>query len=181
MNNPSEHPEGPQLLYPVTWPVAESLVRLIPQYRNIDSIELTRVQLVRIKSLARFVRSTRLQFAEAVINQMQAEAVELFRPIAIIHDGKKRVVMPPVVEAHGDSYILMDGTHRIWLARKALMESVYVIRVNDVKLALPSEPFPWQGVTEREDYYTTEENLVNLDRSLFRPVTTTFNGPQTLL
>jgi len=171
----------PRLVRALDWKAAEPYVRLVPQYARLPGIELTTIPTHRIESLASYVRVSRLFFARALLEQMRARQLPLYAPVIIEYDARKRIVIPPVVEKHGDRFILFDGTHRIWAAREVGIQELSVVCVGEVGLPLPSIPVPWERVRVREDYYSTEENLVNFNRALFRPVTTTFNGDSTYI
>lgn len=171
----------PKLLKAVSWETTIDLIRLVPQYATLTGIHLTQLPLSVIESTARFVRSPRLNFAFAILHQMLNSHIEPFCPIIVRCSQGKRIVVPPVVEEHDGRFFLLDGTHRIWIARQLGLTNVLIIQISGLDLPLPSKPFLWENMTIREDHYTTEENLIDLDRSLFRPITTTFNGPQTLV
>lgn len=164
-----------------TWTETDRRIRLIPQYRCLRDIELARVQTESILSLAQFINTRRLSFAEALAAKVVAAGIPLFRPVVVRIGDLTRLVIPPVVEEHEGQLVLFDGTHRVWVARYKGMPNIDVVVVRGVGLPLPSKPVSWERVTQRDDKYTTEENLVAFDRTLFRPVTTTFNGPDTLL
>lgn len=171
----------PRLLRSMPWGATERYLRLVPQYSKLQDIRPVTLAIDQIESLARYVRHYRLAFAHSIFTQMLERNYELYESVVIELADHKRFVVPPVVEKHDERYILFDGTHRIWVAREYGVPCLQVVCVFNIDLSLPCETVPWEHVTTREDYYTTEENLVNLDRKLFRPVTTTFNGPSTIL
>jgi len=174
-------PSSPKLISTISWGETISLVRLVPQYATLTSIALEKIPIGVIESTARFVRSVRLAFADAVVRQMEEAEIEPFCPVIVRCSQGRRIVVPPVVEEHHERFFLLDGTHRIWVARQFGLTAVHVVRISGLDLALPSKVVPWKEMMLREDHYTAEENLIDLDRSLFRPITTTFNGPKTLL
>jgi hypothetical protein len=178
--NRGESVRRPRLLFPVSWEATLAIVRLVPHYASHASITLSSIQTFEIQSLARFVRQQRLDFAASLLEQMSSAGIPPFMPVAIRWGTIRRIVVPPVVESHLGRFFLMDGSHRIWLARHSRLRSISVVRVDGLDVPLPSRPVPWDEVRIRHDHYSTEENLVDFDRSLFRPVTTTFNGPKTL-
>jgi hypothetical protein len=171
----------PRLLRESSWEDVAPFVRLVPQYRSLQAIALSVIATHEIRSLAKFVGLERLAFAEALYDQMMHEGILPFRPILAEVGGLVRLVVPPVVEIHQGIPILVDGTHRIWTARKNGLHEVSVVSISGVGLPLPSRIVAWEDVIERSDSYTTEENLVDFQRALFRPVTTTFNGSATIL
>lgn len=171
----------PTLIKRASWESTLRMVRLIPHYEALPGIRLTEIPLSAIESTARFVRSIRVDFACAVLSQMLKTGIQPFCPVIIRFSEGYRIVVPPVVEEHDDRFFLLDGTHRIWAARQSGLSHVRVTHISGLELPLPSKPFPWEEMRIREHHYTTEENLIDLDRSLFRPTTTTFNGPKTLV
>lgn len=50
------------------------------------------------------------------------------------------------------------------------------VPMHSIELPLPSTPLCWVDVSLRTEPYTTEDNLVQFDRSLFRPVTVVMNS-----
>ena len=171
----------PKLIRAASWETTIELIRLVPQYATLAGIHLTSLPVSLIESTARFVRATRLNFASTILKEMLNSHIEPFRPVIVTCSQGKRIVVPPIVEEHAGRFFLLDGTHRIWTARQFRLTSVRVIHISGLDLPLPSKPFPWEDMKIREEHYTTEENLIDFDRSLFRPTTTTFNGPQTLV
>jgi len=171
----------PRLLHEASWKDVEPLVRLIPQYRSLQAVTLSVITTNKIRSLAKYVGLERLDFAASLYNQMTQAGIPPFRPIVAKVGSLVRLVVPPMVEIHQGIPVLVDGTHRIWTARKDSLPEVSVISIGGVGLPLPSRTVAWEDVIERSDRYTTEENLVDFQRALFRPVTTTFNGPATIL
>ena len=170
-----------KLLREGTWAETDQRVRSIPQYTFLCDIRLARVQTDSILSLAQFINTRRLLFAEALSAKILTAGIPLFRPVVVRVGHLTRLVVPPVVEEHEGQLVLVDGTHRVWLARYKALPNIEIVVVRGVELPLPSKLVSWERITQRDDKYTTEENLVAFDRTLFRPVTTTFNGPDTLL
>jgi hypothetical protein len=158
-----------------SWDNVLRLLRLIPQYDH-TTIGLVSVQTAKIISTARYVRDTRLARARTILQQLLSNQIAPFQPVILHSEGRRRLVVPPVTEVHDSCLYLMDGTHRIWAARERGLPSVIVVMVSNVNVPLPSEPVAWRDMSVRNEHYTTEENLINFNRSLFRPLTTTFNS-----
>ncbi len=169
------------VIRPISWAAAECYVRLVPQYSDLQNIRLATLSIDSIESLALFVRNCRLSFAISLLQQMLVRGFKVYEPVLIDLNGQRRVVVPPVVENHRNRFVLFDGTHRVWAARRIGMDKLTVVCITDIPLPLPATPIPWEQVCLREDHYTTEENLKDFDRSLFRPVTTIFNGEATCI
>jgi hypothetical protein len=175
-------PRGiPRLLREASWEEVEPLVRLVPQYRVLQGVVLSVIATQEIQSLAKFVGRERSAFADSLCDQMIRAGITPFLPIVAEVGQLIRLVVPPVVEMHQGLPVLVDGTHRIWAARRRGLPEVFVVLIGGIDLPLPSRVVSWESVTERSEPYTTEENLVDFQRALFRPTTTTFNGPATLL
>jgi hypothetical protein len=154
----------------------ERLLRLIPQYPSSCRFRLSAVHIGCIHSTARFVNASRLARTEATVDSMLAHQIRPFDPLLLQSGGRTRLVVPPVVELHESELYLLDGTHRIWVARQRAISPVVVVVVAGVQVPLPSRPVCWSDMKVRCDHYTTEDNLVQFDRSHFRPLTTSFNS-----
>lgn len=163
-------------LIPAEWNHIRRLLDLIPQYRNHISISLSTISTNDIYSVARYVRDCRLAKARGILAALKKEGISPYQPVISLAGGRRRVIVPPVLEIHASRAILLDGTHRVWVAREANIPTLTVILVAGVPHPLPCEVLSWSSMLVRSDHYSSEENLVNLKRSHFRPLTTTFNS-----
>ena len=72
-----------KLLREGTWAETAQRVRSIPQYTSLRDIRLARVKTDAILSLAQFINTRRLLFAEALSAKILTAGIPLFRPVVV--------------------------------------------------------------------------------------------------
>jgi len=86
------------------------------------------------------------------------------------HEGKRALAhyLPPIVEIHGDQWILMDGVHRTYLARQAGVPLQCLV-VHGVQLTFPCAPHSYNevGILEEKPPHA-KDRYWDLDPNLFR-------------
>lgn len=80
-------------------------------------------------------------------------------------DGKDHFISPPVVEHYTEEngeevYVLIDGIHRVFVAKKLGHETLNVILVRGAKLPPASMPVPWGKVKTMDVPPPTDEKKV---------------------
>lgn len=76
--------------------------------------------------------------------------------------------LPPIVEQHGDRWILMDGVHRSYLARQAGVP-IECIVIKGVTTPFPCSPHLWDEVAVVDEKpKRAEDRYWDLDKKLFR-------------
>lgn len=76
--------------------------------------------------------------------------------------------LPPIIEIHGATLILMDGVHRSYLARQA-GSSIECLMIEGVETSFPCKPHPWSDVkVVGKKPPKAEDRYWDLDSNLFR-------------
>jgi len=100
--------------------------------------------------------------------QKYHDTLRLFGSLMLKNAGVTTGMMPPIVE---DDYemgpSLLDGTHRVWLAKKLGMKSLSVLHISGVSPETPMIPLPnqWHEVVEYDEL-PTDKNLKKRYRDL---------------
>lgn len=78
--------------------------------------------------------------------------------------------VPPIVEIHGNSAVLIDGIHRSYICGSA-GTTINAIHIDKVDADLPFDPISWKRCNLVSEKPPKNERYVNLDVSLFRDLT----------
>jgi hypothetical protein len=88
------------------------------------------------------LREDKLRLTEDVVPQFKLQQVPYFEPCICWSNYKTSVLLPPIVEQHGQQLVVMEGTHRLWhLLRNNEYARARVIVVSTT-LPLPGIPKP---------------------------------------
>jgi len=77
--------------------------------------------------------------------------------------------VPPIVEQHGDTAVLMDGVHRNFLIRMS-GTTIETVLIHGVDVPFPATPQRWDVVKPVDVKPPPEERFFDLRRDLFRDV-----------
>lgn len=154
-----------------------SLLRQIPQYQVDCIFGLEDIELRLIMPLARYCVTARKTYADRLLDSYEKAGIIPYEPILVTSDQGVRIIIPPVVERHGEGFFLMDGTHRLLALHSRDRTKVRCISVVSPKLPdLPCEPTKWDAVLVRDDPQPLSQILVGLDMTKFRQLTFWFNS-----
>ena len=121
-------------------------------------------------------RQERYARANAFVNLLESAAIECFVPtlLRFARERRYRLVLPPVLEAHGSRLVVMDGSHRLKALHERGMTEVrcVVVRPRDDTKALPAPP---AALVELEDmhvgnYVSKGRKFEDFNKDDFRPV-----------
>lgn len=111
------------------------------------------------------VYSDRLKKAEDLIEKCQQSNISLFMPYEVYYEsGCKRLVVPPILEIRDNKYLLCDGMHRIYAAKKAGIKNIFAFVVHNPKLPLAGAINDWGNVTLIDTQLPVEKNFIDFNR-----------------
>lgn len=148
--------------------VDEALARAFVDYWGVVTVRREVVALADIRSTIRTVRADRLRNAHAVLARQLGSGLRLYEPVRYAARG---VALGVVVESHGETAVLLDGTNRAVAALRHGCEAIVVTVVS------PRDPKPpaadtiplgqvgvWSEDGPRKDLFRA------LNEELFRPM-----------
>ncbi len=139
----------------------------VPQYRESDFAFVT-IPIDEIRPLTgsleyfKLFRSRRIDILRASHQLPAAFSVR---------GASEWIFTPPIVERHGDTYVAIDGTHRLFDARRIGKRAAECILVENVAATLPAKPLEsWDEVTPTRTKLAREHRYASYDASAFRPI-----------
>jgi len=146
-------------------------------FHDHPSFELMEVPLDQIRPLTRHVYQPRLDKAARFMEMYTKFQIPLFKPARCFNTVSKiQIVSPPIVEVHNNHYVLCDGTHRVYQARKAGLKTIIVLAVKGTIIPLPGDVNDWQDVRELKEEVSVAENFINFKKEFLTGYTWIFNG-----
>jgi len=123
-------------------------IKLVGQYSKPGiEVSIENVPLERLVSLTRFVREYKYRQIRHLIDLYKGLGIPLFDPAAVgLNTGEKSIVTPPVVEAVGGQFILVEGSTRATFCRDEEISVMNCVVVRGVTDPLPSTPVPFKQV-----------------------------------
>jgi hypothetical protein len=143
-----------------------------PLYKDVK-IERRVLAFHDIYPLSRYIAPSRTHVARSYVSLMTERGLQLFEPMCFRRPGEKRyhVTLPPVVEPWNDTYVLIDGVHRMCAlgairGRHALVVSL----VSEHELPpLPGQPVNWTDISVEHRPQQRRRKFERLRRPFFRP------------
>lgn len=118
-------------------------LRLVPLYSSLKNTDFQIVH-VDIRTLFSWcLREDKLASLAPVMGQMNAQKICTFEPCACWTNKDQTILIPPIVERHGEMLVVVEGTHRLWYLHRAdPMCRAQVIMIEN-QGPLPGEPVPF--------------------------------------
>ncbi|MFC4048545.1 hypothetical protein ACFOY4_02515 [Actinomadura syzygii] len=113
--------------------VAAALAAMWPTPYADASLAWEAVRLADVRSIVHVARRQRLSSAERLLGLYQAARMAPYLPLSVT-DEPGSFVVPPVVEVHGEHFVLIDGVHRLMAAHRT--------GIRQVRLLVVSGPLP---------------------------------------
>lgn len=150
----------------------EALKKGVPQYKDLR-VSVREVDVTRIDPLPLYLESFKL-FRASQLNQL-LEAHGLQNALWV--QGAPWLVAPPVVERlHSGKLVMIDGAHRLYIARKEKQPKIRVILVENPEPNLPSTPFEgWDHIQIITEKKHRKERYRNYNDDNFREMRDAFN------
>jgi predicted acylesterase/phospholipase RssA len=152
--------------------VISRLKRGVSQYDKKDiDIELKEIDISKIKILTCSIRAYKYKQILRLVEIYKDKELALFRPINVIfHDDTTSIILPPVVECHGERYISIEGNTRAYYCWRNKIKKMFCFVVHNATSPLPAEPidFDWAQISERK--LEPNERMHNWNRDNFRRI-----------
>lgn len=149
--------------------IARLVASVWSSYR-IDNIALTTIDLERTKPLSTVVQRQRLRQARELMHKLGETTP--FTPVLLYDHGNRdpwQLLLPPIVETHNETHVVMDGVHRLYVALETLTVS-QVLAISNVPEPPPCRPKDWGKLKEVNRQLSSAEMIGAHDPALFRPV-----------
>lgn len=141
-------------------------LKKIKQYRD-AKISYTKIQTSELIPLSNNAELFKLERI-AHLSELQA-AVGSSHSFHIV--GTEWLFIPPIVELHSDKYIVIDGTHRCYLAANEKQETIDVILITECKHNLPAKPgSSWREIRVSTKKQEIKKNYTNYNQKHFRHI-----------
>lgn len=155
--------EEPQLV--------ETLRNHVPQYAE-ARIAYREVEVDRLRPLTRHLERFKI-FRAARLEALQLSHPSGTESARIV--GSPWPITPPVVEAHGNDLIVIDGTHRAFMHHRQGVDRMAALVVSDVQSPLPARPLAdWQDVEVYNTKLPRERRYDDYSEAHFRPIREAF-------
>jgi hypothetical protein len=147
-----------------------------PDYAS-GIINLEQIDPRETKPLLATVDGERAASAVDLIKSLEKRGIAAYETVVSrsSHDGPARLVIPPVLEIHDQTWVIIDGIHRIWAAQTSHLASVRVVAVRNVSVPLPMPQVDWEYVKLGRGSGDLSEILGPYDPDLFRPLAPAFS------
>ena len=121
------------------------------------TVTTRRISIAELRPIATYVLAPQLAYQRRIQAGLAERGVDLFDLDGILTyelDGATHTMSPPVVETAYDPALgevvsaLLDGQHRVWLAREQGVESIRVAEITHIAQNIPilSVPLRWEDV-----------------------------------
>lgn len=147
-------------------------LRKVSQYSK-AGVEITfeSIRISDLVSLARYVREYKYNQIRNLIGLYREKKIRLFDPAAVLLGGIHRsIVTPPVVEASGSHYVLIEGSTRATFLRDQGEERIGCVVVRGVRDALPGDPVDFSRVQVVAREFDAQFRYRGFNYSLFRHI-----------
>lgn len=151
----------------------------IRHYRMADRVDVVLVDISDVIPLSRYAVRMRVECAVRLTDASIAAGVKPYDLVLHEDNGAVRLVFPPVVEKRqGENYVV-DGVHRFLAATASGLTSIRCVCVQGSALPeLPCEAGSWEELVVDEVQRPLNDILPNLNRKLFRHLTSLFNSDE---
>lgn len=159
------------ILRAASWDATESRIRRVPQYAACRSLRECEFPPARLMPLCKTVRTYRLRRVEELVAGYRHGSIALFRSVLLESDrGGPVLIPPPIIERHASSFVVVDGLHRVYLAR-ALGERAIVVALAQGGLEpLPGAILAWEQIEVRNRHTRRSAKFLNFEERHFRDI-----------
>src|SRR5690242_11893321 len=93
-----------------------------------------------IRFLIRFVEGYKYRQIQYLFEVYRKQGLDLFEVVDVnLKNNNYTIITPPVIEKHGNSYILIEGNTRIFYALKNDIKEVKCVVIEGVEAPIPSK------------------------------------------
>jgi hypothetical protein len=147
-------------------------LRAVGQYAN-ESVQLSieSAEIKRLVATSRLTREFKYNQIRHLVDIYRGLGLELFEPVAIqFANNQNSIVTPPVVEAVGDRFVVIEGSTRATFCRDEGIPSFKCIVVRNVADPTPSKTFDFDIVRITGRDLPVSERYEGFDYAHFRHI-----------
>ncbi len=152
--------------------LVEQAIRQISRIYVDSVITVQPVDLDRVVPLSFIIDPERSVRVARYLRLLRRRHILPYSASAVRFRGERtyQLALPPLVEEHGDTYVVVDGVHRLKLLIDASEDTAICVVVSGNLPAPPSEPAKWSEVRYGPDKYISRAKKFRaFNRPLFRP------------
>ncbi len=145
-----EHSDLGILLVPIEMSASEycQLLSIVPHYARLDvtDVDLQSVDIQSLFAACQYVKEYKIRATLSMLAAYEQQEIPCFQPCFCMSHQRCGIVLPPILEEHGDKLVAIDGMHRLYcrLAYRARPDAnCLVIRKRGT---LPSTPIVFEDV-----------------------------------
>lgn len=86
------------------------------------------------------IREDKLLRTENIVTEMEKQGLTMFETSLVCSNFLSTVMLPPIVEVHGEKNIVFDGTHRLWHLYRRNPEARAIVLAVTASGPLPATP-----------------------------------------
>lgn len=138
------------------------------RFKTSSNWSVKKVDINDIIPFCKYVYEGRLLFAKKSIFNCMNYSIPLLYPYEVNYsNGKKHLVIPPIVEIRNDKLYLVDGMHRIYSLLKLNIREAYVLITSNCVLPLPGNIQSWEDVVIKDVQVPYQMNFDNFNKEGF--------------
>ncbi|HEY6925696.1 MAG TPA: patatin-like phospholipase family protein, partial [Steroidobacteraceae bacterium] len=141
---------------------------------TVEDLPLTKIDLIVHK-----LRAYKYRQIESLVRAYQEHDLPLFTPAVLNHpSGEQSFVTPPVVELHGDRYVVIEGNTRTYFCYRANIRTIRCLVARGVSDALPGKPVSIARTLISSAYVPADKRIENFNYAQFRRIEGAIRQPQ---
>jgi predicted acylesterase/phospholipase RssA len=147
-------------------------LRRVGQYAS-EGVKLSieRVEIKQLVATSRLTREFKYNQIRRLVDLYRRLGLELFEPAAIqLENGQRSIVTPPVVEAAGDKFVLIEGSTRATFCRDEGVTSFKCVVARGVADPTPSRTYNFERVRITGRDLPASERYDGFDYAHFRHI-----------
>jgi len=141
---------------------------------TVEDLSLTEIDLIVHK-----LRAYKYRQIENLVRAYREHGLPLFTPAVLNYpNGEQSYVAPPVVELHGDRYVVIEGNTRTYFCYRANHATIRCLVVRGVTDALPGRPVNIARTLISSAYVPADKRMENFNYDRFRRIEGAIRQPQ---
>lgn len=147
-----------------------NLLRLVKQYSHITEadIDTETVHIGEIFASTTYVKTPSLHAISPICYSYKDQNISEYKPVYCISNYNNSLILPPILEVHGDKLVVVDGTHRLFhLYAEQQRTGAFCVIVNNAP-DLPCKPVPFKNVRAWPRNLSREHVFIEYNHSLYR-------------
>ncbi len=137
---------------------------ILPKPYEYADIKHERINPSVVKPTAKYVLRSNLAMIEALDKELSSQGIDIFNLKGVVKIDDNNYICPPILEVwkeepYNGIPVIVDGAHRLYIARKRGIEVNCVVISGNISSILPVLPLPgWHEVIERDEVPRDKRN-----------------------